>query len=416
MLSGFLNGTSQRPQIWDSSVEKARIEIPDADAGLRQSGFVYSVRSEGSWKSVKIPVMLFLPDTLPAARSRIQTERFSIQYSARYSTPAIFVSNYRIILADTSHIQQFRMKIQGRLARLLNSEVHGIGFAMMLGSKDYLTKDEYARYKRGGGAHVLAVSGLHVGLIYGVLFFLLKPLGNTPGTRIFRILSMIIALWLYAAVTGFSPSVVRAVGFFSVFSVAALRNSASGVGHALVLLLLGVGVFRSDILFTPGLQLSYTAVLGILLFQPFIERHIKKATPLWKWLLRMLGVSITAQLLTLPLVIHYFGGASILGVITSLVYIPFTFFIIVMLILLVVTGDIFADAINMVLAFVKSIVDASVDSLTGWEYAYIELSMTAVQICIYYVGVGLIYVAIRWPDKYLWLFILLGFGFLMVGY
>ncbi|MCC6600678.1 MAG: ComEC family competence protein [Crocinitomicaceae bacterium] len=178
--------------------------------------------------------------------------------------------------------------------------------ALVLGKSYDLDKEVLSDYSASGTVHILAVSGLHVGLIYLLLTPVVRFLLPGKSRRIYRALLPTLLLWAYAALTGFSPSVMRAAVMFTFFIVAESfekKNNSFNTLSASALLLLSTD---PHLLFSVGFQLSYLAVAGIVIFQkPLTDLlYIRN-----KWLAKgwqLSTVSIAAQLTTLPLTLFYF--------------------------------------------------------------------------------------------------------------
>lgn len=200
---------------------------------------------------------------------------------------------------------------------------HSIVDALVLGVTDDIDDEIRMDYASTGVIHVLAVSGLHVGVIYGVIIFFLKRFNRSrQGKWLVALFSMAI-LWGYAFVTGLSPSVLRAVAMFSVALIAGpiqrKPNALNTLGvSAFVLLLL-----QPSMILSVGFQLSYAAVLGIIVFYPVLNRlRGKQKGRLTRWLWQMTCVSLAAQLLTFPLTLYYFHQFPLYFLLANLVAIP----------------------------------------------------------------------------------------------
>ncbi len=178
--------------------------------------------------------------------------------------------------------------------------------ALVLGLREDLERDQNEAFIRSGTVHILAVSGSHVGFIYAMLLFLFRWWGEAPRVRIWRGVLILLALWGYAGLTGAAPSVLRATVMFSLFTLAGMfAQRSSGLNNlfaaALVLL-----AWEPRMLLDLGFQLSFLAVLGIVLFyQPLLRLW----SPSWKvvrHLWELCALSLTAQLFTTPLSLYVF--------------------------------------------------------------------------------------------------------------
>ncbi len=178
--------------------------------------------------------------------------------------------------------------------------------ALTLGNKTNLDPEIKQAWSNAGAIHVLAVSGLHVGIIYLIANLLLQYLLRWKYGRWIRAVLLLIILWLYALITGLSPSVMRASCMFSfiVFGSALHRQTAilNSLTASAALLL----VYDPYLLFSAGFQFSYLAVFGIVLLQPGLEQliYIPGRIPFFFW--RLTTVTLSAQLSTFPLSIYYF--------------------------------------------------------------------------------------------------------------
>lgn len=194
--------------------------------------------------------------------------------------------------------------------------------ALVLGQKNEISKDLYSDYIAAGAVHILAVSGLHVGILYFIFAFLLKPLKQLPNGGIFHGLALVIGLWGFAFITGLSPSVTRAVTMFSFFAFAKSINRDSNSLNTLSLSFFALLLVNPLWLFHVGFQLSYLAVLSILLIQPSIRKLYRPRFYLDKLFWNIFTVSLAAQLGVLPLSLYYFHQFPGLFFITNLVVLP----------------------------------------------------------------------------------------------
>lgn len=195
--------------------------------------------------------------------------------------------------------------------------------ALTVGDKTDLSESIRESYSVSGASHVLALSGLHIGLLYALFFLLLKPVaGRWRGGRCLHSILLLVLLWGFAFFTGLSPSVVRSVSICSMLALAAMfgRNSVSlNTLAATAWLML---FFNPVWLFDVGFQLSFLAVASILLIQKPIYRLHPVRNKIEKYVWGLMSVSIAAQLGTAPLVIFYFSRFSTHFLLTNLLVIP----------------------------------------------------------------------------------------------
>ncbi|MCB0597989.1 MAG: ComEC/Rec2 family competence protein [Lewinellaceae bacterium] len=200
---------------------------------------------------------------------------------------------------------------------------HAVAAALILGYKAELSDSTRDAYAHTGAMHVLAVSGLHVGIIQLLVSFLLGlirlPWRYWP---LLRILLLLACIWAFALVTGASPSVLRAATLFSFLSVGQAMRRRTNIYNTLAasaFLLLCIDPY---LLFNVGFQLSYLAVLGIVYFQPIFYRQWYIENRAGDYLWKLLAVSLAAQLSTLPLSLYYFHQFPLYFWLSGLIVVP----------------------------------------------------------------------------------------------
>ena len=196
----------------------------------------------------------------------------------------------------------------------LESDVQGVVTAMVAGDKSGIAREIREDYSVSGAAHLLAVSGLHVGIVFVLVNLLLYLLPALPRGHVLKNVAAIIAIWIYAMTAGLSPSVVRAALMFSCAQLALATTSYRNalnimLGSAVVMLALNPN-YAGDVSF----QLSYVAVFSILLFFGPLYRLLKTRWKAVNVLLSVMIVGIVATAGTAPLVSYWFGTFSVAGV------------------------------------------------------------------------------------------------------
>lgn len=195
--------------------------------------------------------------------------------------------------------------------------------ALTAGDKTELSESVRESYSIAGASHILALSGLHIGLLYALLFFILKPVAQRGRVgRCVRAILLFVLLWAFAFFTGFSPSVVRSVTMFSLLAFANIFGrqpfSLNTLAATAWIMLFCNPVWLFDV----GFQLSFIAVTSILLIQPPVYHLLTIKNRIGKYIWGLMSVSIAAQLGTAPLVIFYFSRFSTHFLLTNLVVIP----------------------------------------------------------------------------------------------
>ena len=205
-----------------------------------------------------------------------------------------------------------------RFARLrLPADVAGVVGAAGIGDRSGLTPDLRRAYSRSGASHVLAVSGLHVGIVFMVMNFLLGWLPALRYGHIIRSAAVIVPVWLYASAVGMSPGVIRAAATFSILQIAVASSSVRIGLNVLAAAAFLMLVFDPDSLFDISFQLSFIAVAAILSVARPLFRVVRSRNIFLRAVWDTAVVSIVASVATAPLVSHTFGIIPLAGILIS---------------------------------------------------------------------------------------------------
>ena len=196
-------------------------------------------------------------------------------------------------------------------------------YALILGERKSISKETFNNYAAAGAIHILAVSGLHIGILFLMLSFILRPVERIKRGKLLKSLLIVIALWAFAFIAGGSPSVIRAVTMFSFFTFAQNIDRPTNSINTLFLSFFVLLLFNPMWLFHVGFQLSYLAVFFILWIQPKLVQYYRPRFYLDKLLWDIFTVSIAAQIGIAPLSLYYFHQFPGLFFISNLVVLPF---------------------------------------------------------------------------------------------
>ncbi|MAB47704.1 MAG: competence protein [Flavobacteriaceae bacterium] len=237
--------------------------------------------------------------------------------------------NEILILSDQpttiyGYADQLRSTINSGLIKSgFEDDVLSIINALLLGQRQTIDKSIYNNYVNSGTIHILAVSGLHVGIILLILNFIFKPLLLLKHGRIIRPLIIVTLLWLFAIVAGLSPSVTRAATMFSIISIAMHLKRPTNIYNTLAISAFFILIIKPTFLFEVGFQMSYLAVLGIVSIQPILYKLWQPKYWIFDMPWQILTVTIAAQIGVLPISLFYFHQFPGLFFISNLVVIPF---------------------------------------------------------------------------------------------
>ena len=204
----------------------------------------------------------------------------------------------------------------------------GIISALTLGYREDLDKDVQRAFSASGAMHVLAVSGLHTGIVWGIVMWILtlgvlyKPLWEDKFRRWLLNISTIVLIWAYAFLTGLSPSVMRSALMLTFWALSSLLEQQTSRWNPLLAAAVVILIVNPLALWSVSFQLSFAAVAGIMLFGSSMQQAVVSKGRVWQSVSRLLIVSLAAQLGTMPLTLHYFGQTSNYFALTNLIVVP----------------------------------------------------------------------------------------------
>jgi len=236
--------------------------------------------------------------------------------------------------ADIEKMGEIRMPLPSMLMEAVRTRVRAVFsesvggregalmIAMMLGDRLNLPHDLTIDFRQTGLSHIIAISGLHVGFI---LLMLERILDMLPLSPKLATLLKITVLWFYCILTGATPSVLRAVFMATVYLGGKLAGRKPDALNSLAFAALGILILMPLDLFNIGFQLSFSAVMGIILFN---SKVVKVLSFLPKWLSSTLSVTLSAQIGVVPLIAYYFNIFSPVSLPANLVFVPLSGFMV----------------------------------------------------------------------------------------
>ena len=196
--------------------------------------------------------------------------------------------------------------------------------ALVVGKKDELSQETHQAYRQVGASHLLALSGMHLGIIYSLLYFFLVRWVRHSRWRWYFLPLILFSLWGYTLVAGMPVSLVRAALMLSVITITTLMQYRTDPLHPLALSAIIILLVEPAQVFSISFQLSYAAVLFLLL----LWAPVNELFPQQNWVIKLFVVSCIATLGTMPLTLYYFHQLPLLGPLLSLILIPLTTLII----------------------------------------------------------------------------------------
>jgi competence protein ComEC len=245
------------------------------------------------------------------------------------------------------------------------SDNYNLLMALLFGEKTELSKELSNSYTQAGVIHILAISGLHIALIYVIILWLTKPLQRLKNGKFHIFLISLSVLWFYAILAGFSASIVRAAVMFSILAFAKILNRQSNVYNSLALSALFLLLYNPNYLFDVGFQLSFAAVLSIVIFQPLVRKYSYSKYYILRETKSLLLISLVAQIGVLPLTLYYFGQFPLLFLVANLIAIPLSS-IILILGLVSIPFNFLLPKVAIYLSFIVNFLIDIMNNFTAW--------------------------------------------------
>ncbi len=301
--------------------------------GMKTSGKVLvNIKKDSAVNLLDIDELLYTSKEYSEIRKAMNPDEFD--YKAYLKQQQIY---HRLTLDKANFVSLgFGMpSIKGAAHTIrsrINSELRKYNFssdelsivnALLLGQRRDISTLQFQQYRDAGAIHILAVSGLHIGIILLFLNFLFHPLERLKHGKILKLIAIIISLWAYATLAGLSASIVRSVTMFTAIAIGLVSNRPTEIKNSLIISLFFLLLFHPFYLFDVGFQLSYTAVFSIVWLQPVFSDLWKPQSKLLRYIWQLLTVTFAAQLGILPLTLYYFHQFPGLFFVSSLVIIPF---------------------------------------------------------------------------------------------
>ena len=272
--------------------------------------------------------------------------------------------------------------------------------ALCLADKSSLNSKVKKEFSRAGASHILAVSGMHVGIIFTAISTLLSLVSKERRFQLFGGILSICFLWFYAYICGLQPSIIRACTMFSVPIIGKLLKRDASSFNSLLFTAFCMLIYDYTYLNNIGFQLSFLAVAGILLFQEKIFNIFPLQNKILIWIWSLTSVSIAAQITTLPLTIYYFRNLPIFSLITNLFVVPLA------TLLIYFTGSLLifqltslSSIISLFLNKLSNISISLIEEISNLPYSVIEdINISALQVAILYAIILLFYHFI-WSKK-----------------
>ena len=332
---GYLIAKVTIDEVLKSNTNHHRYYATFTSDNFKQKILVYQPASSKSlWVGDRVQGVLNIQLVAPPKNP------FQFDYSDYLQRKNIFYQTYLPTVYDqlppqkniNYYVALWRRGLLSKLQELpFSKDVQGIVSALLMGQKNELSSEIEANYRNTGVIHVLAISGLHVGVLYGFLYFLFSQFRMRKKAVVWL---SILFLMFFALFTGLSGSVVRAVVMFSLVGVGSLSYQKTQTIHLLAISMFCILVLAPSFLFDVSFQLSYAAVFSIVWLYPSVQQKVTQLPKYLQPVASLLGVSLVAQIGVLPLSLYYFGQIPMLFLFGNLIVIPVMTVVLILLFVL----------------------------------------------------------------------------------
>jgi len=322
-------------------------------------------------------------------------------------------SHLNILLQSNQSIFSFtraRYEIKQKIENMLDSNYRPIILALLIGDKSGLSDAQWTVFRKTGTSHLIAISGLHIGLIAGLVFFITRWLWGfystgveiIPSPKIAALFAIISAV-LYSAMAGFSLPTQRALIMLCVIMLSILFDVRAQSWKTLAIALLLVLILSPFAVMNPGFWLSFFAVGIILYFSnaPQLKTN-KTISSLYSWSLIQLVIAIGLM----PFVLLFFKESSIISPIANFVIVPVFSFIIVPIIFLagcfLLIFPLLSELLFNIVIFVIDKIWYFLEYLAALNFSTIQINYLPVSAFIFsFIGIALLFMPRKFPAKYL---------------
>ncbi len=276
---------------------------------------------------------------------------------------------------------------------LPDSSTHGVAEALLLGYRQDISDDTWQAFSNSGIVHIIAISGMHMAMVYGTIRWLLLLIPSFRKRKKLALSFAILFMWLFACITGLPASVCRAAIMFTFIAWGEMQDQKSNSLNMLAASAFCMLCFNPMLLQDVGFQLSYLAVISLILFYGPIYNLYYVANTYFDLIWKLTAVTLAAQILTFPVCIYYFHQFPLLFLFTNLIAVPLTTIILYAEIVLVLLH--FITPMAILLGKIVSYLLSFVNSTVGWfgqlTFAvWSEIHISAVQMMLLFVIIAFV--------------------------
>ena len=312
--------------------DKYKVEVIQIDSLKTRGKLLVNIQKDSLQKGLKVDDVFILKPTLKPLIPPLNPHQFNYKsYLAKQGIhQQVFVNKQQYFFVNNAKASllgwsaKFRMIIQESLQKHhFSKNEFGVINALLLGQRQDISKELINNYANAGAIHILAVSGLHVGIILLILTWILQPFERIRNGNFLKLCCIVILLWMFAFIAGLSASVVRAVTMFTFVAVGSATNRRSNIYFSLITSMFLLLLIKPMFLFDVGFQLSYLAVIAIVAIQPRLVKFWQPKNFILSKVWDYFTVGVAAQFGVVPISLYYFHQFPGLFFVSNILVIPF---------------------------------------------------------------------------------------------
>ncbi len=275
--------------------------------------------------------------------------------SYNYRNIVVIREGFSIVNYLNKHLLPIRTFIKKSLGENMTSLNYSVAQCLLIGDKNVLPYPLREEFQKVGISHILSVSGLHVSIIYSILFILLRPIPIHKNLKLL-IISMIVLVF-YLPLTLYSIPILRSAIMITIVAIAIVFDRTRNILNILLMTAFIIILENPSVIKEISFQLSFLATFSLIIYMPMIVKLIKPLHDILKIIISFFAVSILANVILLPLVSTYFGTIVLTSIIANIYALPLTFAIIILNIVIIICYKICPPIASMVGSLNNTLVD-----------------------------------------------------------
>jgi len=276
----------------------------------------------------------------------------------------------------------------------LSTSSKSLLLSLLIGDRGYIDKETKDKFSEVGVSHILSVSGLHVGIIYLIISFVIGLIWNKHAYVSLGII--LVLIWFYCWMVGFEAAVLRSALMFSLHAIGNAIGRKSSLLHTTSLSAFIILVINPNFLYDIGFQLTYGAMLGIIFLMPLLQDKVKVKYSFLKPVIDLMLLSLAVQITLLPLLIYHFQTLPIYFMVANLLVVPATALIMYGGIVFLILPE--NQISNTLLDLLVLVNDACCTMICEWPYPLVFIKeISPLNICLY--SFVVISVVLYWATK-----------------